>query len=82
MGESDLELFAASFNTEFFELMLDLPISIPYGIDQVVPIRFNPSFVGSISDTLTIVNNSSNQPLIMIRLSGVGWKFRPCHPKT
>lgn len=35
-------------------------------------IRFTPQEIGAITDTLVIVNNSANQPLLKIKLSGTG----------
>lgn len=44
----------------------------PRGPQATLNVRFAPQQVGAVSDTLVIANNSANQPLLKVRLTGTG----------
>jgi hypothetical protein len=70
-------------NPKHFEIISpfrDISIS-PCNSDSIM-VRFTPHTVGTISDTLYIVNNSMNQPLLKIRLSGIGLNVLPKPPQN
>ncbi len=55
--------------------------NLAHGETESVIIRFSPQLVGEISDTLCIVNNSSNQPILKIKLTGTGLHVQPKAPQ-
>ncbi len=74
-GNVDLTLSAAYFANMSANFELSEPFSemvLPPGAVDSLRVRFAPQQVGAVSDTLVIVNNSANQPLVKIRLTGTG----------
>lgn len=56
-----------------FEIMEQaLPLLLQPGERDSVMVRFLPQAIGALCDTLSIVNNSLNQPRLRIRLAGTG----------
>ncbi len=74
-GNVDLTLSEAYFTGTVANFELSEPFSsqvLPPGAQATFNVRFAPQQVGAISDTLVIVNNSANQPLLKVRLTGTG----------
>ncbi len=77
---SDLHFLAA---TSQFEILQPLPeFTVPHGQNLTLLLRFAPQSVGAIVDTLYIVNNSLNEPILKIRLSGTGLYIPPKLPQN
>lgn len=74
-GSVDLNLSQAFFTGAVAYFELSEPFSslvLPPGAQATFNVRFAPQQVGSITDTLVIVNDSRNQPLLKVRLMGIG----------
>jgi len=51
------------------------------GESYTVMVRFNPQTVGAIQDTIYIENNSVNEPLLKVKLTGTGLHVLPASPQ-
>ncbi len=74
-GNVDLTISDSYFVEEPTTFELQWPsrdLVLPPGAQATFNVRFAPQQVGAISDTLVIVNNSANQPLLKVRLTGTG----------
>jgi uncharacterized protein (TIGR03437 family) len=58
--------------TAFLSMPPTVPIIIPGGSQQIIPLRFTPVIAGSQSATLTIFSNDGSRPTITIALTGSG----------
>lgn len=65
---------------EFVSPFRDLVLS-PGEADSIL-VRFTPHSVGAITDTLYIVNNSTNLPILSITLNGTGLYVLPKAPQN
>lgn len=84
-GGQDLLISSVHFigEPQHFELQQPLPnLTLVSGETDSLLVRFVPQTVGALSDTLYIVNNSSNEPLLVIRLSGTGEYVPPKPPEN
>lgn len=84
-GGQDLVISTVHFMGEpqHFELQQPLPdMTLISGEIDTLLVRFIPQSVGALSDTLYIVNNSFNEPLLKIRLSGTGEYVPPNEPEN
>lgn len=57
-------------------------MNVPANGQAVLSLRFVPQTVGAVSDTLYIINSSINEPMVKIRLSGVGLNVPPKAPQN
>ncbi|HOY85609.1 MAG TPA: SBBP repeat-containing protein [Candidatus Syntrophosphaera sp.] len=83
MGNVDLSVSETHFLAEPLHFELSEPftgLALPPGETGSLMVRFAPQAVGALSDTLFIVNNSSNLPLIKVRLQGTGEYVPPKAP--
>ncbi|MDP2401310.1 MAG: hypothetical protein Q8M66_04965, partial [Actinomycetota bacterium] len=58
----------------------DTGLLLSPGISDVIRIRFAPTEVGAVSDTLYIMSNAVNSPVLKVRLSGAGIHVPPNPP--
>ncbi len=77
---SDVYFFDASTQFELFNPFHDL-IFAPGQSDSLM-VRFTPHRIGTILDTLYIVNSSVNEPLLRITLRGIGLIVPPKPPQN
>jgi len=75
---SDVHFLADSLHFEFIDPFRDLLLA-PGETDSIM-VRFAPQAVGALSDTLYIMNNSANLPVISIHLTGTGEYVPPAPP--
>jgi len=82
-GTADLTLssiyLSGGENFEFYRAQPGQPI-LP-NMEEIIFARFTPHTVGTLIDTLCVVNNSTNQPLLQINLSGIGLYVPPLNPE-
>lgn len=77
---SDMHFLAAEAQ---FQIQQPLPeFTIPHLESRTFMLRFAPLSVGSIVDTLFIVSNAVNEPILKIRLSGTGLYVPPQVPQN
>jgi len=84
-GNVDLNVSDAHFIADPLHFELSEPFTgliIPPGEVDSLLVRFAPQGVGALSDTLYIVNDSDNLPLIAISLSGTGQYVPPKPPEN
>lgn len=84
-GIMNLELISialASQNSCFSYELLNGSSTIVPNSQGIINIRFTPQTTGICVDTLIIVNNSTNLPLLKIRLSGSGLDVPPNPPEN
>jgi hypothetical protein len=74
---SDAHFLGAPLHFEFIDPFRNLVLA-PGEADSIL-VRFAPQAVGALSDTLFIVNDSTNQPLLKISLNGTG-QYVPLQP--
>ena len=55
---------------------------VEHGETDTLSVRFAPHAVGTISDTLYIVNDSVNEPLLKVKLTGTGLYVLPQSPQS
>ncbi|MDD3464742.1 MAG: SBBP repeat-containing protein [Candidatus Cloacimonetes bacterium] len=84
-GNVDLNFSEAHFLAEplHFELSEGFAgFVLPPGESGTLLVRFAPQAVGALSDTLFIVNNSTNLPVIKVKLNGTGLYVPPKTPEN
>jgi PKD repeat protein len=83
-GQATLVISSVHFIGAALNFQYQLParnISIVPGASGTIQVRFTPTAVGALLDTLFVVNNSPNLPLLKIRLTGTGLEvFYPPQP--
>lgn len=82
-GNVDLTLSEAHFLAEPLHFELSEPFTgmiLPPGESGSLMVRFSPQAVGALYDTLFIVNNSRNLPVLKVKLSGTGLYVPPKAP--
>ncbi len=77
---TDIHLCAPQSSFEY--LIPGRDVVIAPGETENVIIRFLPQTVGTVIDTLFIVNNSVNEPIIKVKLSGTGLYVPPKAPEN
>jgi len=70
---SDVHLVGAPLHFQYAETITLAPL--PPGESGSLYVRFAPQAICSLSDTLYIVNNSGNQPVIKVALSGFSLQY-------
>jgi hypothetical protein len=82
-GTGMLSITAYSFfeGNSFFSIEgIYLPINLASGDSVAIPVRFTPYFIGTISDSLFIINSSTNLPRLGISLLAIGAESPPRPP--
>ncbi|MBW6514283.1 MAG: SBBP repeat-containing protein [Candidatus Syntrophosphaera sp.] len=77
---SDFHFVSTQQHFEFMDPFRNLMLS-PGEIDSVM-VRFVPQTVGALSDTLYIVSDAENNPLLKVNLMGTGIHVPPCAPEN
>ncbi|MBU0712441.1 choice-of-anchor D domain-containing protein [bacterium] len=80
-GSAPVTITGVQFSSPRFSTTVN-NIEIAAGASYNLPIKFTPNVVGLISGSLTINNNSQNNPTPTINLSGAGYEgyFQPVEP--
>jgi PKD repeat protein len=76
---SDVHFVSESSHFELMNLFRN--IIVAHGESDTLWVRFSPHTVGALGDTLYIVNNSLNEPLLKVRLTGNGMHVLPASPQ-
>jgi len=79
LNVSDIAFGAAG--SPFWMIPVNLPVNVAGGDSIAVLIVFSPQVAGPAIDQLTIYNNSNNQPLFTLELSGSGEYVPPKPPQ-
>jgi hypothetical protein len=77
---SDVHLLSTPLHFEFVNPFRDIVLS-PGETDSIM-VRVTPHAVGSMTDTLFIVNNSTNLPILSVTLNGTGLHVLPKAPQN
>ena len=64
IGETRPEIFEYDYS--------ELPVTLSVGEQDTIYVTFTPDAEGAFEDTLNIINNSFNQPLLQVTLVGAG----------
>jgi len=84
-GTATLHISSSSFHlssSPFSVEGITLPASVEPGNSTVLQVRFIPQAVGSVTDTLFIHNDSTNEPLLVVPLSGYSEYVPPKAPEN
>lgn len=76
----DIHFLSEPLHFEFLDPFRDL--ILPPGEADSILVRFTPQTVGTLSDTLFIVNDSANNPLLKVGLNGTGQYVPPKAPEN
>ena len=77
---SDIHFLSEPLHFEFVDPFRDL--ILPPGEADSILVRFTPQTIGALSDTLFIVNDSANNPVLKVRLNGTGQYVPPKTPEN
>ena len=75
---SDIHFISATSEFEFIHPNPNMMVAP--GVQDTILVRFVPQTLGACVDTLFIVNNSINEPILRISLSGIGLHVPPQPP--
>lgn len=84
-GTIPLTISAVSYlhiNPQFTTTSIVFPLQIAVGDSATIELRFSPQTAGSVIDSLYIHNNSTNSPILGIRLTGTGEYVPPKAPTS